>query len=1230
MKKLMVVAVAGAVALGTQAGTFLDSLATNANKVDSSPYATGGDVILHEGGDYIHIFTNTAAATSFTPTQNLSARVLVIGGGGSGGGNTQCTGGGGAGGFVEQTGLSLAAGTAYAVSVGAGGKTATGNGGNNGSNSTFDMITAYGGGGGGGYGSNPKSGGSGGGGYWANGSNATGAQPTDPSQGHAGANGLSNVGGGGGGGAGTSGDVARNSAGTTVYGGLHGGLGGDGKMSDILGFEQYFAGGGGGGSNGSSANKYVRAPGGIGGGGSGALTSADGDYGLCGEPGENGLGAGGGGKGNNTNGANTGGAGGSGIVIVRYFVWTEATPCLRNPSVSLVGGTRVVAEGAVSSHGVGAASTTLNLTLRPAGGGESKVKTQTVSASTEAGDVPFKFYVGNLMPDMEYDYELYAENDQGEKTASVTGSLMTMANSLFVTAEGATITTNEYDVIVNFSVAGTYTLHIGGDGNAQVLVVGGGGAGGYGSGGSCSGGGGGGVLYAEERFLTPGDYQVVVGAGGVNSKGSADEQRDNGHGKNSTFDAGKQDAIVAKGGGSGIGWDVNNATGAGGASGGGGCRNAAAGAGEFGQGFAGGKASGDFHAGGGGGAGGVGQNAATGKPGDGGAGLYYLITGENVCYGSGGGAGCHSTSDLCGQGGENAGNGAGVVDDSQQAATSGVDGTGGGGGGAGKNKGTPGTGGCGCVIIRYTDYTLLPEGNAPVMSVEPVENVQASTIDVPVKMVSMGEADDFTLRIAYWYDAEDATNEVAETMHTKEVATKWGGDRQVFTIAGLAPLRTYYFRMVADGGSAEQTARGEVMTATLLSPFAGGLVVDNATLAMTLAGVPPADDGESSFKVYFGDSIETAEERDTLALTEAGAVEAPITVNANEFGSTKTCFVRYTTTVEGKTLTIDSPAWAGVVTDRSAYTWNPEVAEGYWDDAASWTTATTGSHRGYPVAGSTARIANEDPVTVRVRQPALCASCQIVSTDVTFAGEGEDASFDTTGDMPSVPVGVRFTLKDISFTVRTGGAQMYGFSSDSVVTLDGADLRFCNTGSTETSKAAFSNYDNVTLAMRNGAKVTCALMSYPKTLTMAGSDCRIYALRSGLYEGVMGASRATSEMTFNLGDPKGASDPLIDASFNIRFVDNYVTTLNVPRKAPICSAVKQRVCIIKADYNSAYIDPTKYAFGTVANRTDYFYFTETAAEDAPRYRTAEEAGGKTIKYIWYHHEPSNGMVLIMR
>ena len=190
--------------------SFLGDLAANPNVVSSSPYATGGDLVLKLGeAEYVHIFTNTAAAATFTPAQALTARILVVGGGGPGDwGQKGWTGGGGAGGLVERSGVALEAGTDYAVTVGVGGDMQTSSARVSGSNSFFDSITAYGGGYGGGNGWGATKGG--------NGGSGGGAQYNEGVSGGSGTAGQGNAGGsivvtsgknmcGGGGGAGSAG-----------------------------------------------------------------------------------------------------------------------------------------------------------------------------------------------------------------------------------------------------------------------------------------------------------------------------------------------------------------------------------------------------------------------------------------------------------------------------------------------------------------------------------------------------------------------------------------------------------------------------------------------------------------------------------------------------------------------------------------------------------------------------------------------------------------------------------------------------------------------------------------------------------------------------------------------------------------------------------------------------------------------------------------------------------------
>lgn len=164
--------------------------------------------------------------------------VVVAGGGGGGNGDSSHGGGGGgAGGYLAGT-ASMVTGTAYNITIGAGGTIFT-----QGSNSTFSNIVTYGGGGGAPNGPAALNGGSGGGGgtltWGGHGEAGKGVYPGStyidaPRQGYDGYGGGGNMfgPGGGGGGAGGIGSV---------------GVGGIGISSNITGTAVTYASGGGGG-----------------------------------------------------------------------------------------------------------------------------------------------------------------------------------------------------------------------------------------------------------------------------------------------------------------------------------------------------------------------------------------------------------------------------------------------------------------------------------------------------------------------------------------------------------------------------------------------------------------------------------------------------------------------------------------------------------------------------------------------------------------------------------------------------------------------------------------------------------------------------------------------------------------------------------------------------------------------------------------------------------------------
>ena len=218
---------------------------------------------------------------------------LVIAGGGSGGSTVVYDGGGGGGGYrssvrgessgggaAAESPLLVAIGTAYTVTIGAGGSTS------NGADSVFGTITSTGGGRGGPGTGNGSAGGSGGGGGFDNPSGTTGGSGVT-GQGFRGGNGFAAGGNGAAGGGGGAGAVGGNGGNAT------GGNGGAGVTSSITGSAVQRAGGGGTYANSSSGTAS-------GGGGAGANGPIAGTANT-------------GGGGNGT------GAGGSGVVILRYL-----------------------------------------------------------------------------------------------------------------------------------------------------------------------------------------------------------------------------------------------------------------------------------------------------------------------------------------------------------------------------------------------------------------------------------------------------------------------------------------------------------------------------------------------------------------------------------------------------------------------------------------------------------------------------------------------------------------------------------------------------------------------------------------------------------------------------------------------------------------------------------------------------------------------------------------------
>jgi hypothetical protein len=289
-----------------------------------APKAFGGTITQ----DATYTYHTFGASGTFTANQSLTCDLLLVGGGGGGGGSDSsgrtAGGGGGAGGYLEQTGRSVSAGS-YSVTIGAGGAQGTSAAaqtpslvtrGVNGNNSIFDTVTAIGGGGGSGGGAGingtASTGGSGGGGNAAGSTTEAGAAATQGNSG--GATGYGFAGGSGstlgsyqaGAGGGGAGGVGANSNAAATVGGGVAGIGGAGKLSTINGVASYYAAGGSGATEGSYLiNVSTNSIGGA--GGRGALS-------INPTAGVANTGSGGGGSAYQ----GTGGNGASGIFIIRY------------------------------------------------------------------------------------------------------------------------------------------------------------------------------------------------------------------------------------------------------------------------------------------------------------------------------------------------------------------------------------------------------------------------------------------------------------------------------------------------------------------------------------------------------------------------------------------------------------------------------------------------------------------------------------------------------------------------------------------------------------------------------------------------------------------------------------------------------------------------------------------------------------------------------------------------
>ena len=300
-----------------------------------------------------------------------------------------------------------------------------------------------------------------------------------------------------------------------------------------------------------------------------------------------------------------------------------------------------------------------------------------------------------------------------------------------------------YDSANDVSGQTPYTLTFDNPTECDILIVGGGGAGG---GGDDGGGGGAGGLVLIENITLNGEYEILVGRGGV---GDSSEGNDSENGKNTIFNVdgidGENRFTAFGGGGGGVGADSNTnlRKGKGGGSGGGASGEFKAPSGgsstqvpydydgtQRGYGNKGGdnlNTENYMGSAGGGGAGSPGydsiNNSTRGVPGgDGLANIgnidfkthfdlptdnsigQYIATEDKVYFAGGGGGGNHNGVARNNNSGGKGGGGQGSTSGSGRNGSNGLINSGGGGGGAqiqNSSRGKGGDGGSGIVIIKF-------------------------------------------------------------------------------------------------------------------------------------------------------------------------------------------------------------------------------------------------------------------------------------------------------------------------------------------------------------------------------------------------------------------------------------------------------------------------------------------------------------------------------------------------
>ena len=582
-------------------------------------------------------------------------------------------------------------------------------------------------------------------------------------------------------------------------------------------------------------------------------------------------------------------------------------------------------------------------------------------------------------------------------------------------------------------------------------------------------------------------------------------------------------------------------------------------------------------------------------------------------------------------GGENGGNGACWT----VAATSGVDGTGGGGGGGCDVSKQGGNGGCGAVIVRYADCTLL--GDEPGVAVEVAETTPVSAV-VNVSVPHAGASATVTLSVTVSYEEGGAA--IAALSRT---VPDFIGPLTI-PLAGLSPGRTYFLAATADNGTKTATATTSFATDPM---FTKALSLDMAGGVLSYA-VDGASDGVQALELWVGPDetsmTNLATYADASLLTAGAHSIAPFTTDFLD--ETMAIMLRHVAVAEGRSFTNDSAVLTATLRDGATYTWNSEVSEGDWCDAANWT-ATAGAFRGWPAAGSTAAFP-ACTATVRVDRAIVTGTMTFASKDcnLRFLGTADGASLvSDLGNGGNTPFGkAKIAFDALDFTrPSTQGIKLESatelriengatFALSGVLWVSNPDASFTlangstmSVSQTANSKGVFT-VDDSTYA---SGKFNLSYQDPAALHVLRGSNARI-AVNGGFF-----AEKALATIRIELSGEYSSGEALIKETGSSRMAESGgVLTFEAPR-SKASDAVPQ--CdVFVADWTKSSIDVSRIAFGEVDRKESYFYFTEEPvpgpARKALRWTDAAavEAAGGTAKCLWYHHAGFPATIMTLR